>query len=82
MDKLGINKLYITGLATDFCVNATVMDALNHNYNIVIVNDAHTTADRPFLSAKQLIDYFNWLWINLTPTESSIESKSVQEILG
>jgi nicotinamidase-related amidase len=82
LDKLGIDKLYFTGLATDFCVNATVMDALNHNYNIVIVNDAHTTADRPSLSAKQIIDFYNWLWINLTPTDSSIESKCVREILG
>jgi nicotinamidase-related amidase len=67
-----INELVITGCATDYCVDATVKSALVHDYNLTIISDAHTTADRPILKAAQVIDYFNWLWADLIPTEGKI----------
>lgn len=27
-----------------------------------VVADGHTTADRPMIPARQVIQYFNWLW--------------------
>lgn len=68
-----INELVITGCATDFCVDATVKSALTHDYNVTIIADAHTTADRPFLEAVKVIDYFNWLWADLIPTEGKVK---------
>lgn len=38
--KLGINTLYITGLATDYCVLKTVLDALKQGFNVFLVTDA------------------------------------------
>lgn len=67
-----INELIITGCATDFCVDATVKSALTHDYNLTIIADAHTTADRPYVSAEKLIAHHNWLWSELTPTEGRI----------
>lgn len=77
-----IDKIYITGCATDFCVNATVHSALVKDYTIVIVRDCHTTADRPNQSAVNLIDFHNWLWENLTPTGGSITIKALEEIIN
>jgi hypothetical protein len=62
-------------------VNATVHSALVRDYDIVIARDCHTTADRPHQTAGQLIDFHNWLWENLTPTNGAITVKALQEIL-
>lgn len=67
-----IKELVITGCATDFCVDATVKSALTNDYNLTIIADAHTTADRPHVSAEKLIAHHNWLWSELTPTEGRI----------
>lgn len=76
-----INNLYITGCATDFCVNSTVQTALVKDYNMTIVKDCHTTCDRPNFKAKELIDFHNWLWENLTPTQGRIQLKSLKELI-
>ncbi len=81
LKKLGVQKLYICGCATDFCVNATVHGALVGDYAITVIKDGHTTADRPMLKAEHIINFHNWLWENLTPTQSRIEVKSTQEIV-
>jgi len=66
-----ITDLFITGCATDFCVDATVHSALSRDYNIVVIRDCHTTADRPHLSAEKIIEHHNWLWENMTPTRKN-----------
>lgn len=81
LKKLGVQKLYICGCATDFCVNATVHGALVRDYAITVIKDGHTTADRPHATAVQLIDFHNWVWENLTPTQSRIEVKNTHEII-
>ena len=43
MDFNNINDLIITGCATDFCVDSTIKSALNHDYNITVISDCHTT---------------------------------------
>lgn len=81
LEELKINKIYIAGLATEFCINATVMDALNNDYTIIIAGDGHTTADRDLLPAEKIIEFYNWLWPNLTPTNGKIEIKTAEEII-
>lgn len=36
----GVNDLYVCGLATDFCVRATVLDALVRGFNVHVIADA------------------------------------------
>jgi nicotinamidase/pyrazinamidase len=38
--KNGINDLYVAGLATEYCVQYSVLDALNLGFNVSIVKDA------------------------------------------
>lgn len=79
--ELKIDHLYITGCATDFCINATIHSALVKDFDITIVKDCHTTADRPNLKAEENIKFHNWLWENLTPTKGSIRAMNSNEIL-
>ena len=81
LKKQKITEIYITGCATDYCVNATVHSALVKDYNIIIVSDGHTTANRQMIKAKKLIKFHNWLWQNLTTTGGRISLKNTKEIL-
>lgn len=76
-----IKDVVITGCATDFCVEATVQAALTLDYNVVIIRDGHTTGDRPHASAATIIDHYNWIWENLTPTEGKIEVINLEDYL-
>ena len=76
-----IRCLFITGCATDFCVASTVPSALVHDYEVTVIGDCHTTADRPHLNARRVIEYHNWLWQNMIPTGGRIHVVSSSELL-
>jgi nicotinamidase/pyrazinamidase len=40
LEKLSVSRLFIGGLATDYCVLHTVCDALNRNYKVLLLTDA------------------------------------------
>ncbi len=63
--KHRVTRLLVTGCATDFCVDTTVRAAASRDYEIVVVEDGHTTADRPHVDAVSVIRHHNWLWQNL-----------------
>jgi len=81
LDKLGVSELYITGCATDFCVEATIQSALTKEYNITVISNAHTTGDRPHLKAKKIIEHYNWIWQNMLPTKGQVSVKTMEEVL-
>ena len=65
LEKHGVQQLIVTGCATDFCVDTTVRAAASRNYEVIVVEDGHTTKDRQHLDAKLIIDHHNWMWKNL-----------------
>jgi len=40
LDNAGVRRLFIGGLATDYCVLNTVRDALNFHYQVLLLTDA------------------------------------------
>ena len=80
LQALGIQELLITGCATDFCVESTIQSALTKDYDITVVADGHTTGERPDLTAKQVIDHYNWVWQNMIPTQGKVVVKPFEEI--
>ncbi|MFO1087922.1 MAG: cysteine hydrolase family protein [Reyranellaceae bacterium] len=57
-----IDRLIITGWATDYCVDTTVRSALARGYPTTVPSDGHTTSDRPHLSAAKIIEHHNAIW--------------------
>ena len=70
--RFGVDELVITGSATDFCVDSTVKTALTNDFNVTVIADGHTTEDKPNLTAKQIIDHYNWVWKAMTPANGRI----------
>lgn len=79
LEQHQITSLFITGCATDFCVDTTVKSALSKDYQVTVIADAHTTADRPVGPAAKVIEHYNWLWADMTPTKYPLEVKSAAE---
>lgn len=69
-----LRTLYFCGYATDFCIDSTVRQAVSLDYDVVVIADAHTTDDKPYLSAAKIIEHHNFVWrqtgaIRLVPSD-------------
>lgn len=62
LDSQGIHTLYLCGYATDFCLDSTVRQAVSLDYDVVVIEDAHTTGDKPHLPAAKIIEHHNFVW--------------------
>ena len=40
LKKQGVDEVYITGLAIEYCVKSTVLDALKNNFKVFVIKDA------------------------------------------
>lgn len=80
LNELEVTNLFITGCATDFCVESSIQSALTKDYNITVVSNGHTTGERPHLKAEKVVEHYNWVWQNMIPTKGKIEVKSFEEI--
>ncbi len=69
----GIDELWISGCATDYCVEATIQSALAKDYNVKVLRDCHTTKDKEYLTAEQIRAHYNFIWNDLIPTRGSVE---------
>lgn len=65
LQSKGIKTLIVMGYATDFCVDTTIRSAASKDYGIIVVSEAHTTKDRPILTAEQIKAHHEWMWVNL-----------------
>lgn len=77
---IGPDRLFITGWATDLCVDSTVRSAVENHYNVVVVADGHTLSDRPHLDAVSVIRHHHWVWSNLI-TRRSVKIAAADELL-
>jgi nicotinamidase/pyrazinamidase len=45
LEEQGISRLYICGIATDYCVKETVLDTLNNGFAVTLLEDAISGVD-------------------------------------
>lgn len=59
LQSLGVDRLVVCGLQSEFCVDSTVRGALARGYPVALVSDAHSTVDNGVLSAAQISAHHN-----------------------
>ena len=70
LHKLGITRLVLCGMMTEYCVDATARSALSHDFDVILASDAHTTGDST-LPAAQIIAHHNAVLANVVhPTRT------------
>ncbi len=57
----GIDRLVITGMQTEMCVDSACRGAVALGYRVVLVADGHTTWDTPVIDAGRIIAHHNRL---------------------
>jgi nicotinamidase-related amidase len=82
LNQHAVCRLLVTGCATDFCVDTTVRAAMSRDYEVIVVEDGHTTADRPHVRAEAVIRHHNWLWQNLIHPKVQVEVVRASELIA
>lgn len=73
-------RLIICGLQTDYCINATVRQALKLGYDVELAADAHSTFNNGNLTAEDIIAEYNKDLAHLTGSVARIDVKPAAEI--
>lgn len=63
--RLGVGRLVVAGAQTDACIRSTLHGALARGYDVILVEDAHTTEDQSTWGAPppdQVIAHTNLYW--------------------
>ena len=82
LEKQAVTQLIVTGCATDFCVDTTIRAAASRNYEVIVVEDGHTTKDRSHLDAVTIIRHHNWMWENLILPRSEVKVVPAKEVVS
>ena len=56
LQELGVRRIFVAGLATDYCVRATVLDGLEAGFRVAVLVDACRGVDVPAGSVKKALE--------------------------
>ena len=59
LKRLGITRLVIAGMQTEYCIDTNCRAAADLGYKVVLAKDGHTTFDTPVLPVAQIIAHHN-----------------------
>ncbi len=63
LDSCDEETLIVTGLQTDYCIDATVKCGFEHGFEIIVPAYANSTFDNEFMSAEDTYRYYNeFMW--------------------
>ena len=61
----GVKRLIVTGLQTDYCIDAAVKCGFEHGFEIIVPGLCNTTVDNGFMTAERTYYYYNdHIWKN------------------
>jgi len=80
LQALGVTRLVVCGMHTEFCVDTTTRKALSLGYPVVLVSDAHTSAGNAAISAQQVIAHHNATLTNISSFGPRVMAVAHQEL--
>ena len=61
----GVKRLIVTGLQTEYCIDATVKCGFEHGFEMIVPEYCNTTTDNEYMTAEQTYRYYNeFIWKN------------------
>lgn len=82
LSQLGTNNFVICGCATDYCLDTTIKVGASQGYAITVASDAHTTSNRTYATAPQLIGQHNEVWAALSIPGNTVQVKPTDMIIA
>lgn len=82
LHDLEVDDLLVCGCCTDFCVDTTIRAAASRDFDLTVLTDAHTTADRPHMEAVTIIEHHHSVWRELTAPGARIELRTTAEAIA
>jgi nicotinamidase-related amidase len=76
----GVQKLIITGMMTDACIDTTCRRASSEGFDVTLVADGHTTEDAPDQPAARTIAYHNRILAQMAQPDHPIVVRPSAEI--
>lgn len=80
LTSLGIEKLAVCGMHTEFCVDTTTRRALSLGYPVILISDAHTSAGNSAISAEQVIAHHNATLTNISSFGPRVQAIASQNL--
>lgn len=63
LQEKGERELVVTGLQTEYCIDATVKTAFEHGFTVLVPALGNTTVDNAFMTGEASYRYYNqWMW--------------------
>ena len=59
MQDKGIDRVIISGMQTEYCVDTTTRRACSEGYKVTLVSDAHSTFNTEVLHAEDIVKHHN-----------------------
>lgn len=81
LQDLGVKRLVICGIQSDFCVDTTTRRALALGYPVTLVSDGHSTVDNEVLTAAQISAHHNVTLANITSFGPRVVPVPANEVL-
>lgn len=63
LKETGETEIIITGLQTDYCIDANVKCGFEHGFHMIVPEQANTTVDNQYMTAQVSYQYYNdFMW--------------------
>lgn len=79
LEELGVDRIVVAGLQTEFCVDATCRAALSRGFDVTLVADGHTTGDA-VTDAGTTIRHHNYALTRLAHPQRSVTAQRAAEL--
>jgi nicotinamidase-related amidase len=80
LQRLGIDRLVICGLQSEFCVDTTTRRALALGYPVTLVSDAHSTQDNGLLTAAQISAHHTLTLANISSFGPRVTPQTASDV--
>jgi nicotinamidase/pyrazinamidase len=70
LEKRGIDRIFVCGLATDYCVKNTALDGRKNGFEVVVIRDAIRGVDNPPGSADAAIEAMKEAGVKVTTSQA------------